>query len=434
MRILMLSQFYPPTIGGEERFVRTLSAALVARGHEVAVATLWHKGLPEFDVDGAIRVYRIRGTLARIDRLFSEAGRRHAPPLPDPELTAGLRQIIAHEQPDIVHAHNWIVHSFLPLKAWSKARLVMSLHDFSLACAKKTLMYGDSPCSGPGFSKCLSCAGAFYGPAKGIPTTLANWAMSAVEHRTVDIFLPVSHATAAGNQLPGSGLPYEVIPNFVPDTVGADDVDLEPVGRYLEQLPSEGYLLFVGDLRRDKGIEVLLAAYRGLAGAPPLVMIGRRCDDTPAELPPNAIMLESWPHTAVMEAWRRSMVAIVPSVWNEPFGIVAIEAMATGRPVIASRIGGLSDIVADEQTGILVPPGDVAALRTALARLIADPDERAGMGEAGRERVSLFKVSTVVPRIEAIYRQVLGHVVDNRDQTSTTTQLSGNALHRSKSS
>src|SRR4051812_17748896 len=137
MRILMLAQFYPPIIGGEERHVRNLSAALVARGHEGAVATLWHEGMAEFEIDdGGVRIYRMRGTLQRVEGLFSETGRRHAPPFPDPELMWALRGVIKRERPEIVHAHNWMVHSFQPIKRWSGASLVMTLHDYSLACAQ----------------------------------------------------------------------------------------------------------------------------------------------------------------------------------------------------------------------------------------------------------------------------------------------------------
>ena len=82
MRILMLSQFYPPVLGGEEQHVRALSAALAARGHEVAVATLWRKGLPEIEQEGRVRVYRERGTLQRLPWLYQETERQHTPPLP----------------------------------------------------------------------------------------------------------------------------------------------------------------------------------------------------------------------------------------------------------------------------------------------------------------------------------------------------------------
>ena len=106
MRILLLAQFYSPVLGGEERFAKDLSVELAARGHEVAVATLWQAGLPEFEVEEGVRIYRIPGTIPRISRLHSDPNRRHAPPFPDPETTLALRRIIAEEHPQIVHSFN----------------------------------------------------------------------------------------------------------------------------------------------------------------------------------------------------------------------------------------------------------------------------------------------------------------------------------------
>lgn len=79
-----------------------------------------------------------------------------------------------------------------------------------------------------------------------------------------------------------------------------------------------------------------------------------------------------------------SYMVAVPSVWEEPFGLVAVEAMATGRPVVASQTGGLQDIVHHGETGLLVPPGDAEALAEALATLLDDPALAARMGAAGR--------------------------------------------------
>src|SRR4051812_7974006 len=121
MRILLLAQFYPPVVGGEERHVRNLAAALAQRGHEVTVATLWYPGAVGEEQDGAVRVVRLRGTLQRAGVLFSESERRHAPPFPDPELVAGLAALARVARPDIVHAHNWMVHAYLPLKPFLPA-------------------------------------------------------------------------------------------------------------------------------------------------------------------------------------------------------------------------------------------------------------------------------------------------------------------------
>jgi len=406
MRILMLAQFYPPIIGGEERFVRDFGAALAMRGHDVAVATLWQEGMEEFEVDQGVRVYRIRSSMQRVPWLHSATGRRHAPPLPDPEAVWSLRRVVAQERPDIVHAHNWIVHSFLPLKTWSGAKLVLTLHDYSLRCATKKLIYRGTLCSGPGPLKCLGCAADHYG-RKGAPTAVVNWTMGIAERAAVDMFLPESQAVAVGNGLVGGKAPFRVIPVFIAEDVAVPKGDARP---YLAQLPDEDYLLFVGAFGSYKGVDVLIRAYTMLKNPPPLVIVGYHTSEYPVEtsdLPPNVIVRKDWPHHAVMEAFRRSMMALVPSVWAEPFGLVVLEAMATGRPVIASRIGGLADLVVDGETGFLVAPGDAGALGEAIERLLADPALRARMGQAGQQRVVEFQPAAVVPRIEGIYRELL---------------------------
>jgi glycosyltransferase involved in cell wall biosynthesis len=415
MRILMLSQFYPPIIGGGAIHVRSLSAELVSRGHDVVVVTLWHEGQAKFELDRGVRVYRIRPTMGRISWLFSDSSRHYAPPFPDPEVMLGLRRIIINEQPEIVHAHNWLKHSFLPLKAWSKARLVVTLHDQGLVCVKTTLLRHNTLCQGPGLKKCLDCAIQYYGIAKGIPTVLGHRMMANAERGVADMFLPVSQSVAAGNGLVGSGLPYQVVHNFIPDDIAMLPGDSEP---YIAQLPDEDYLLFVGALNRQKGVDVLLHAYAGLTNAPPLVLIGY---DSPewstlsANCPPNVFVFKNWPRHAVMKAWYRSVIALLPSVGPESCPTVVMEAMSAGRPVIASRIGGLPDLVADGETGYLVEPGNASALQQALKQLLRNPDLRIRMGRAALHKVVEFQASTVVPRIEHIYEELLQKGTPSQD-------------------
>ena len=405
MRIMMLSQFYAPIIGGGAIHVQSLSAELVARGYDVCVVTLWHQSLAEFELDRGVRVYRVRSSLQRLPWIFNDRKRQYAPPFPDPEVTLALRRLIAHEQPDIVHAHNWLVYSFLPIKAWSGVPLIVTLHDYNLGCAKVMLLHRNAPCDGPGFTKCLGCANQHYGLAKGVTTVLANRVMGMAERGIVDIFLPNSQATAAGNGLVGSRQPFQVIPHFLPD-IGLQG-DSNP---YLAQLPGGDYLLFVGALGRLKGVDVLLRAYANLKNAPPLVLIGYQTPEwqtLSADCPSNVFVFENWPRYAVMEAWRHSMMALVPSVWTEPFGMVVVEAMSTGRPVIASRIGGLVDLVDDGETGFLVQPGDSLALQHAIEHLLANPDLRNQMGQAALCKFNDFNASTLVPRFERVYHEVV---------------------------
>lgn len=401
---MMIADFYAPFVGGVEVLVRNLSTELACRGHRVAVATTWVEGLSRFEVDGDVRVHRIHTTPVRARWLLRNAGRPWAPPIPDPAASLGLWRVVRRERPEVVHGHDWLARSFIPLKRGAAAPLAMSLHYYTLTCAKKNLLYLGAPCAGPGLVKCLRCASEHYGRAKGPPIVLGNFAVGAAERAAVDMFLPVSYATAKRNGLVGSGLPFDVIPNFVPDRLAGSHHDVD---RYLARLPDETFLLFVGDLSPHKGIDVLLLAYGMLADPPPLVLIGKVWADTPTTLPPRVTVLEDWPNEAVREAQRRSIAMVVPSLWFEPFGIVIIEAMAAGCPVIASRMGGIPDLIADGETGFLVPPGNPAALAGAMERLLHDRELRARMRARARTRAEQFRAAAVVPRFEAVYTRLL---------------------------
>jgi glycosyltransferase involved in cell wall biosynthesis len=278
------------------------------------------------------------------------------------------------------------------------------MHDYGLACAKKNFMYlGERLCAGPTVGRCLPCASRHYGPLKGTATTIGNWLSAFAARRVVDRFIPVSHAVARHTGLVGGRAPYEVIPNFVPDDVGIPG----PSDPCLRDLPGNGFILFVGDMMRLKGIDVLAKAYGGLTGAPPLVLIGRRAPDTPAEFPPNVRVMGTWPHTAIMHAWRRSLFGVLPSVGPEACATVVMEAMASGKTVVAADIGGMPDLIDPEETGVLVPPGDVQALRAAMQRLIDDRVLLERLQSTAIARVGRLMAGAVVTRIEQAYRDVL---------------------------
>jgi glycosyltransferase involved in cell wall biosynthesis len=403
VRVLMLAQFYAPIVGGEERMVEDLSVELARRGHHVAVATLAHGAPPEEAVERGVRVHRIASSARRARALFRDAERRHAPPVPDPEAVWALRRVLDLERPDVVHAHNWLLHSFLPLKRRARAKLVVTLHDYGLVCSNRRLVRDGTPCGGPGPVRCLRCAARTYGALRGPLIAGAHRAGAAAERAAVDLFLPVSRTVAVRSRLAERGLSHEVIPNFVPDDLGKRGLAASP---RLDSLPPE-FVLYAGDLSADKGVGVLLAAHAALPAAPPLVLVGRR--STPRlDLGRASVVLDPLPHDDLLAAWRRASVAVVPSITPETFGLVALEAMALGRPVVASRTGGLAELVVDGESGLLVPPGDADALRAALATVLANPALRARMGGRARERAAAFTASAVVPRVESAYRRLLG--------------------------
>jgi glycogen(starch) synthase len=164
--------------------------------------------------------------------------------------------------------------------------------------------------------------------------------------------------------------------------LGAREVRIIPSGVDLpaeigeEAHPPE--LLYAGRLSAEKGVLELVEAAEGL----PLVIAG---DGPLRERVPGARGFV--PHDELQRLYDRAAVVVCPSR-REGFGVACLEAMAHGRPVVATRVGGLRDLVVDGETGLLVPPRDVQALRAALERLLADPELRRRLGAAGRTRAA----------------------------------------------
>ncbi len=396
----MLAQFYAPIVGGEERMTQSLATALVARGHDVAVATLAHPGLAPVERLDGVRIHRLPGLAARVGGLFSESGRRHAPPAPDPETVIALRRLLRRDRPDVIHGHNWLAHAYLPLRRGDRAAYVLSLHDYSLVCATKRLMLRGTPCSGPGPLKCPRCAYGTYGVV-GPAVALLTAASGRAQQRAADLLLPVSEAVARGCGLVARAVPHEVVPNFRSESVAPDD------GMLPRELPEGPFVLFVGDISIDKGVGILVEAHARLSPQVPLVLAGREVDAGLVPEREGIVNLGLQPYPAVLAAMRRATVAVVPSIWPDPFPTVTLEAMAAGAAVVVSGIGGLSEQVVDGESGVVVAPGDVGELARALSRTLADAPLRERLGAGGRARAALFSTTAVVPRYERAYERAL---------------------------
>ncbi len=403
MRILMLTQFYPPVLGGQERHVRDLAAALAARGHDVSVATVATDGVARSGPDGPVTVHRLRTTAQRAPGLHSETERPHVMPLPDPELRAGIARLLDATPYDVAHAHDWTVNSLIGPARRTRTPVVLTQHDYSHVCATKRLMRAGAVCPGPAPARCVRCAAAHYGPLVGPGVAVANFAGRLARRRAVDAFVPVSPSVAQRTGLrigDGDGVLVEVISNFVPDHILVDADAAEGAGR-------GGPILFVGDVTADKGADVLVAAYRRLTGPPPLVMAGRVLPDAPRHLPPGADMLGPTDPSVVLGLMRGARLVVVPSIVLDCCPTVVLEAMAAARPVVGSSSGGIPSLVDDGVTGRVVPPGDPVALADAMGAVLADPGGADAMGRNGLERVRGFTASAVSAHVEALYRRVL---------------------------
>lgn len=214
----------------------------------------------------------------------------------------------------------------------------------------------------------------------------------------------------------GLGLPRALLVT-VPNGIDKGPPIEPPAARALLGGPPPPLVGCLGSLAPHKGQAVLLRAFAALvrAGAAgTLVLIGDG---------PDRRALEALAHEAGVAARVRFLgergdarrllpgldLLVVPSVAREGFSLAAIEAMDAGVPVIASRVGGLPEALDSGASGVLVEAGDPDALATAIGDLLARPDRRAALGEAGRRRVErCYRAREMARRVEAVYRDALG--------------------------
>jgi len=204
----------------------------------------------------------------------------------------------------------------------------------------------------------------------------------------------------------------EVVPN------GVDSSVFFPSHQWPEE---EDYVLFVGRLVAQKGLDILLRSFAAVLRRCPesrLVIAG----DGDLELYfkrmvrhfgfPDRVIFVGWQTgEALTRLYQQAQVVVIPSYY-EPFGIVALEAMACGRPVIASRVGGLAEIIEDDVQGYLFQAGDHLQLARRLSSLLLDPRRRREMGVLARERALQFSWSSAADRIMDLYASLIGRSVE----------------------
>lgn len=406
--MLQVSDGYPPATGGMERVVEALSKQLVAQGHTAVVATLSRPDALPYEESDGVAIHRLSGFERHLRRFATDPAHTYHPTCPDPALVRRLQRLVEDVRPDVIHTHGWILNSCLSLRLPPTTALVHTLHDYGLICAKKTLIRHeslDAVCPGPQVRRCLSCAAGHYGALKGSALTTGLWE-SRRRFSRVSMFLPISSAVryaALPDDVPDEKIC--VVPSFVADTVFDEARDTPRP----EFLPRQ-YILFVGALGEHKGVSLLADAHRRMRTSLPLVYIGPAGPDTP-ELAGTAdrpiIVRTGVPHDEIMAALSAATVAVVPSRWQEPLGLVAIEAMAAGTPVVVTRVGALPEVIEHHRTGLVVEPGNPTALAEALDTIVTDPPLARRYGDAGRRRARRYTAAAVLPQLLEAYERAL---------------------------
>ncbi len=403
MRVVQATSFHYRR-GGDSIQCLELSDALRQSGHDVAAFSMNH---PD-NVASPWQRYWVdhveyRGDLTAIDRLRAawrsvyhvESGRK-------------MGRLLRDFAPDVVHFHS--VHHHLTMaavEACEKARvpIVWTLHDYRTVCPATSLLRGDEVCercAGGRFWHCVAgrCKSGELsrGVAATVESYVSRWRRSL---ERVDCYVAPSRFLA--ETVLRMGLParrIEVVPNPIWGPPATD----RPARRGDD-------LLFVGRLSPEKGVDTLVRAVSRLDDAV-LRVVGdgpeRERLEALAHETRAKVVFDGWLDTQQVAGRMRSAALLcVPSVWYENCPGVVLEAMAAGLPVVASDLGGLTELLEWGKAGWLVAPGDVDAWVEALREALAHPDESMRRAERALSRVrERHDPESFVRNVELIYRSL----------------------------
>jgi glycosyltransferase involved in cell wall biosynthesis len=395
------------TCGGADRLTADLVGLQRDHGHQVHVLAGDRTGPGDWFADSTWPVLSARGP-ARIRNFYWNTGAR-----------AALHGLVTHWRPDVVHLHTIGLLSVAALSALRGVPSVMTVHgpEFFVPGTERF-------CLPPRYFRRRDRVRGRLN-FRGLAALL--WARAVtgrltrrVLRRYVDLVTAPSPYTCA---LVERGLgPTRVVRNGLRDDyfaavpagaadAGRADADRADAGRRGPRL------VVAGRLEETKGAQVLLAAMPEILAAHPrthLTIVGSgELDESLRHLATSlnvnsAVTFAGWRKpTELANILAHANVAVVPSLWPESFGLAALEAQAAGCAVVASDCGGLSDLVRHNETGVLVPPGDVGALADAVTRLLSDPALRSRLAVAGRHRAGRLTLSAHASHVLALYREAI---------------------------
>ncbi len=401
MKILQVSTLYPPlSVGGAERTAASISRELSQEGDNVSVATTTPGKKLTFDKQGGIGVYRVglRNLYWPFGGVKHSSIKKlawHSLDRYNPLMGQQFERVLEKVEPDLILTHN--------LQGWScsvwehayrhKIKVIHMLHDHSLVCPRTTMYQNNARCEKP-CSDCWSLSQKRIELAQGLSGVLSVSTDLLRRHILLGAISP--------------DVPRMVVPNSLPPSISVitEKRELRPLEEPLR-------IGFMGRVEHEKGIEVLLRACeilaeKGLRDRFTLQVAGASADAYLVKLKRRWIGLNAQ-YLGRMDAcnFMDSVdVVVVPSLMNEGLGNVAFEAMARGAAVIASHLGGLTEVLEGGNAGILVPPDDAQILSEALQKFIEDRTHLSEMGLKAMTRATFFSPKRQMSQIREFIKSV----------------------------
>lgn len=370
----MVSDVYYPYVGGIPEHIHHLSVELRKRGHEVKILTSNFGGTTLETLKSCPNeeyVFRVgRSLLIRSNKSFAR--------LPIAwRIMNKVKKFFAQERFDIIHIHGSLAPT-LPVIAIRQSRAVNVITFHSDHSKSKGYLI---------FRQLL------------LPYL-----------RKLDGLIAVSNAARDSSMrfFPGD---YRVIPNAV--DINLFNPGVEPLPQFPKSRPK---ILFLGRFEPRKGLKYLLKALPYIKKAIPdvlLIVVGAGLlgyaykEYIAKEVEENIHFAGLIPNEARPRYYATGDVFCAPSIGFESFGIVLLEAMATGKPVVASDISGYRTIVEDGKQGYLVPPRDYEKLAQAIIQILKNPHLAKTMGEEGRKKALNYSWQNIACQVEAYYQELL---------------------------
>ena len=386
MKVLAVHNLYQQP-GGEDGVFRDETTLLETYGHQVTRYTVHNDRIAEMR----------RPRLAK-DALWNSSVYRE------------LRDLVREERPQVAHFHNTFplisAAGYYAMGA-ENVPVVQTLHNYRLMCPNGLFFRDGRPCEDC-LGKTFPWPGVVHNcyrgdrAASGLAATV-SFTNRLLDARSRQASVYIALTDFARDKLVEGGLPPDrvtVKPNFVSPDTGS--------GR-----GSGGYALFVGRLSPEKGVRTLLEAWKILGeGGMPLKILGdgpladevaRTADENP-----RVEWLGYKPSHQVRDHMREAAALIFPSEWYETFGRVAVEAFASGTPVIVSDIGAISGLVEHRRTGLHFRPGEPRSLAEQVRWISAHPAERSLMRQEARsEYESKYTADRNYGLLLAIYERAI---------------------------
>jgi glycosyltransferase involved in cell wall biosynthesis len=414
MKVLLANKFFFRNGGSEVVLFQERDFLRDARVEIVDFSMDDVRNLPSDFADSFVRNQSYEaGDTGRGSRLSTALSLIHSP-----EAVRKIGALIDRTQPDLVHCHN-IYHQLTPSIIGAAKRrgvpVVLTLHDYKPVCPVYVRLRTGKVCS-----ECLN-----HGFSKVVVNRCADGSLG----RSVLLYAEAVVQRLLGNYekldaiiAPSAFMQASVAPRRFPSnrvTVIHNGVDT----RKIHSSDDDGdYALYLGRLSAEKGVDTLLNAHSSISDRVRLRVAGTGpLEHELRSQHPKVRFMGHLSGAALESTIRNASVIVVPSNWYENCPMSVLEAMAYGKAVIGSDIGGIPELISHGETGFLFPPGDHIALRSQLLQLMENPTLRRQFGSAGRKRAEQeFSLERHNSALMQLYLNVIEESKAMRDKSART--------------